>query len=274
LNALTQRQGWLAQLELGYQSRGDKTRLVHSKRQGPLAVQRAFYPEGDVCHTYLLHPPGGVVAGDQLNIELAVDTAARVLLTTPGATKFYRSEGLKSHLKQTLRVSGRGSLEWMPLENIFFNQTQCRIDTEVLLDEEAQFIGWEINCFGRPSNCETFSDGSIWSQMRIYRAGAPVLFDRFATQGAEMIDSTVGLRGVSGHSIMVATLADLEVVEAVQSLLQSNPLAGATHFDGMLVVRTISEQSHEVLALFQQVWRLVRPAVNGLEACTPRIWAT
>lgn len=274
MNALTQRQGWVAHLQLGYQQRGDKTRLVHSKREGPLAVQRAFYPEGDVCHTYLLHPPGGVVAGDELNIDLRVEEDARVLLTTPGATKFYRSTGPQASVRQSLHISPGASLEWMPLENIFFPETRSRIITEVHLQSGSQFIGWEINCFGRPSKAERFEQGELTSEMRIFRDSSPVLFDRFATSGAASIDSAVGLRGVGGNSTLVATLDDPALVEQVQALLQSNPLAGATLVDGLLVVRTISEQSHQVVALFAQVWKLIRPSVNGREACMPRIWAT
>lgn len=271
---MTERQGWFAKLELGYQQRGEKTRLVHSKREGPLAVQRAFYPEGDVCHTYLLHPPGGVVAGDQLHIDLKVEAGASVLLTTPGATKFYRSTGPVANVRQSLHVAAGASLEWMPLENIFFPETNSRILTEVNLEAGAQFIGWEINCFGRPSNSERFESGTLTSEMRIYRAGMPLLFDRLATEGESAINSPVGLRGVSGNSTLVATLDNPEIVERVQSLVHSNPLAGATCVDGLLVVRTISEQSHQVLALFAEVWKLIRPQVNGREACMPRIWAT
>lgn len=274
MNAITEPQGWLAQLQLGYKLRGDKTRLVHSKREGPLAVQRAFYPEGEVCHTYLLHPPGGVVAGDQLNIDLHVESGAKVLLTTPGATKFYRSKGAKSHLKQTLCVEAEGSLEWMPLENIYFNDTNCEILTEVYLASGSKFIGWEINCFGRPSNAERFSGGALKTEMRIYREGSAIFFDRFQTQGESMISSPVGLRGISGCSMLVATVDDLELVEQVQTLLSDEPLAGATLVDGLLVVRFLCEQSHHVVALFTEVWRLIRPRVSGLEACLPRIWAT
>lgn len=274
MNAMTERQGWQAKLELGYKQRGDRTRLVHSKRSGPLAVQRAFYPEGEVCHTYLLHPPGGVVAGDQLNIDLSVESGASVLLTTPGATKFYRSTGAQANLTQRLHVSDNASLEWMPLENIYFPQTKSRILTEVHLHQRAQFIGWEINCFGRPSNAERFEQGEVHSEMRIYRDGAPLLFDRFSTSGESAINSAVGLRGISGNSTLVATLTDTELAEQVQQLLAGNQLAGATVVDGLLVVRTISEQSHEVMALFAEVWRLIRPSILGREACMPRIWAT
>lgn len=274
MNALTGRQGWHAELTLGYQLRGDKTRLVDSKREGPLAVQRAFYPEGEVCHTYLLHPPGGVVAGDDLNIDLQVSKDAKVLLTTPGATKFYRSIGPVAEVSQRLTVAGGGSLEWMPLENIFFPGTQSHIVTEVHLETGAHFIGWEINCFGRPSNEERFETGQLSSEMRIYRDGEPVLFDRFATDGASLIDCSIGLKGVSGYASMVATVDDQDLLEQVQQLLSDDPLSGATLMDGLLVVRTISEQSQEVISLFSSVWRLIRPQSLGKEAVVPRIWAT
>jgi len=274
VNALTGRQGWHAELTLGYQLRGDKTRLVDSKREGPLAVQRAFYPEGEVCHTYLLHPPGGVVAGDDLNIDLKVSKDAKVLLTTPGATKFYRSIGPVAEVSQRLTVAGGGSLEWMPLENIFFPGTQSHIVTEVHLEAGAHFIGWEINCFGRPSNEERFETGQLSSEMRIYRDGEPVMFDRFATDGASLIDSSIGLKGVSGYASMVATVDDQDLLEQVQQLLSDDPLSGATLMDGLLVVRTISEQSQEVISLFSSVWRLIRPQSLGKEAVVPRIWAT
>ncbi|MEY3037611.1 MAG: hypothetical protein RL143_178 [Pseudomonadota bacterium] len=274
MNALMQRQGWQAHLELDYQYRADKTRLVRSKREGPLAVQRAFYPEGDVCHTYLLHPPGGVVAGDSLNIDLQVAADARVLITTPGATKFYRSMGPTGTVVQKLQVSSGASLEWMPLENIFFPGTKSQITTEVELSDGAMFIGWEINCMGRPSNDERFESGKLSSQMKIYRNGEPVLFDRFATDAESAVNCAVGLRGVSGYASMVATLDDEEALEAVQQLLAGNTLAGVTVVDGLMVVRVISDQAHQVVSLFANVWKIIRPYVSGRDAVPPRIWAT
>jgi urease accessory protein len=58
--------GWQASLNLSFANRFNKTLLVQRKHSGPLTVQRPFYPEGDVCHVYLLHPPGGIVGGDEL----------------------------------------------------------------------------------------------------------------------------------------------------------------------------------------------------------------
>ena len=62
-------EGWQATLSLGFARVGVRTVLARRRQRGPLAVQRPFHPEGDVCHVYLLHPPGGVVGGDTLDIR-------------------------------------------------------------------------------------------------------------------------------------------------------------------------------------------------------------
>ena len=85
--------GWLAELHLRYEYRHARSVIAARHHQGPLTIQKPFYPEGDVCHTYILHPPGGVVGGDILNINITVADGAHALLTTPASGKFYRSAG-------------------------------------------------------------------------------------------------------------------------------------------------------------------------------------
>jgi urease accessory protein len=106
--------GWQARLELGLAQWAGRTVLAHKRHFGPLTVQRPFYPEGGPCHIYLLHPPGGVVGGDRLEIAVEVGEGAHALITTPGATKFYRSAGPRAHQIQHLSVAGGGVLEWFP----------------------------------------------------------------------------------------------------------------------------------------------------------------
>ena len=65
-------EGWSAKLSLSFERALAKTNLRVSERVGPLSVQRPFYPEEDDCHAYVLHPPGGVVGGDQLELNVQV----------------------------------------------------------------------------------------------------------------------------------------------------------------------------------------------------------
>lgn len=79
------------------------TRMGKTMHYGPLRVQRPFFPEGpDVLHMYLLHPPGGLVGGDYLAIQVSAIDQARVLVTTPSAGKLYRNESSLDQLQQVV----------------------------------------------------------------------------------------------------------------------------------------------------------------------------
>ena len=137
-------QGWQAKLELGFAHQHGKTVLAHRRHVGPLTVQRPFYPEGDVCHVYLLHPPGGVVAGDCLTIDINAATDSAALVTTPAAGKFYRSDGKLARQQVSLTVAANATLEWLPQETIIYEGAQVASEMRLELAAGARFIGWEI----------------------------------------------------------------------------------------------------------------------------------
>ena len=73
---------------------------------------KSRFPEGqEVCHAIVLHPPGGVVGGDELAISVDVGAAAQAFLTTPGAAKWYKANGHVSKQDVTLTVETSAPLE-------------------------------------------------------------------------------------------------------------------------------------------------------------------
>ncbi len=268
--------GWAASLELGFARRDDRTVLAERRQRGPLAVQRPFYPESGVCHVYLLHPPGGVAGGDDLDIRVRVGQGARALITTPGATKFYRSAGPQARVRQRLRVEPGGMLEWLPQELILFPGARVRVATEVDLIADARLIAWEVQTLGRPALAERFSPGEADLGFAVRRDGRPLLLERLRLGAEADLSGPSGLRGLPVCGALVAGPAGLEDLAAARALdlPAAVPALGLTLVDGLLVARCLAPRIEPVQVALRGLWGLLRPRLLGLSPCPPRIWST
>jgi urease accessory protein len=266
--------GWLASLGLGFEPRGGRTVLTHRRHRGPLTVQRPFYPEGGVCHLYLLHPPGGIVGGDGLEVAVEIADGAHALLTTPGAAKLYRSAGPRATLHQRLRICNGAVLEWLPQENILFPGARVDMRTEVELTGDGRFIGWEMHCFGRPAVGERFACGSADLRLRLHRNGKPLLLERLRAEEAQ--SGLSALRGYPLCATLIASGASADDLEAVREGLpapEGTPL-GVTLVEDLLIARGLGHAVEPLRRFLITVWGILRPRLLGRPACPPRIWAT
>lgn len=273
-------QGWKAHLNLGFKKSTTKTVLASRSQLGPLTVQRPFYPEGDVCHLYLLHPPGGVVGGDELRINVSLEENANVLITTPGATKFYRSGDSKQKGKlaiqeQILKIANGCSLEWFPQENIFFDNTHTNLLTRVELEGKAQFLGWEINCYGRPASKELFLSGKVTTRLELYRDSKALILDGLSVGNNNALLSSTSLDSYPCFGTFLATQVNKEMLEKARKAINTYELPiGLTLMDDILVARCLGHYSEQVSTTLKQVWSCIRPSIINREACHPRIWST
>jgi urease accessory protein len=276
LNALQQDASWLAQLELVYAKRSDKTIIAQRKHLGPLTVQRPFYPEVDVCHSYVLHPPGGVVGGDRLQLAVTVESGAHALITTPASAKFYRSQGATAQQQQRLCVKDGAVLEYLPQDTILFDACQVSTTTRVDLTAAAKFAGWEILCQGRPASGEKFSHGQCRQAYEMYREGKPLVIERTHLQGNTQLQSAKwGLANYPVLGTMLVSDANAQLLEQARQIhVDCAALFSATLINGVLVCRYLGYQGIEARECFAQVWAAIRPQWIGREACRPRIWDT
>lgn len=266
-------EGWRASLRLTLRASHGRTVLAERAHEGPLVVQRPFYPEGPVCHLYLVHPPGGVAGGDHLSLQLVAQSGAQGVVTTPAATKIYRSFGGRiARMEQHLEATD-STLEWLPQETIVFRGARARLSTQVSLSGRARFIGWEILCLGRPASGERFDAGELHQDFGISVDGRPLWLDRLRLRGNEATMSEPW--GLGGEPVLGTLLA----CPATPALLQSARATCAEHtacslVDGVLLVRLRGSSGEAVRQEFERIWRALRPAFTGLAAHAPRIWAT
>ncbi|NEX61149.1 urease accessory protein UreD [Noviherbaspirillum galbum] len=270
------KQHWHARLSLGIARAGDASRLMERNHQGPLRVQKPLYPEGNaVCHTIIVHPPGGVVGGDQLAINAVIAEGAHALLATPGAGKWYKSNGHESRQQVTLEVGRGATLEWLPQETIFFDRARVQLEHAVTLAEDAAYIGMEILCFGRSASGETFGEGRVTQATSIRRGGKLVWFEQGAIDAATpAMRSPLGLAGNTVCATLIAAGKPLApaLVAALRALAPGE--IGVTQMKTLVVVRHLGNSSQSARRLMLEAWRLLRPAIAGREAVVPRIWNT
>lgn len=280
-----QDRSWSAKLELQLEHSRASTRLSRSRHSGPLYVQKPFYPEGrELAHVYLLHPPGGIVSGDHLEIQVDIKADAAALVTTPGAARIYRAREQQPLQRQQvkLNVGANASLEWFPLETIVFDGACVELSTTIDITEGSHFIGWELCCFGLPASGALFKQGRFQQHYLLRKDGVPLFVDRMVVDVDHdaILQSSAGMQGntVSGFFLLgpiadndEALLAQLRKVLAEQG---AETVAAISKVGDCYIGRYLGHSAEQGRKLFTAWWHLLRPQLLGLKACEPRIWAT
>lgn len=271
--------GWPARLSLHYTRDGERTIALDS-HTGPLRVLRRLYPEGPgICHHVMVHPPGGVVGGDVLQIEGRLDADSHALITTPGATRFYRSAGALAQQLVHLQLATGARLEWLPLETIAHRDCVAENRITLALAPGAECLGWDLLALGLPAAGETFDRGSFQQHLEL-----PGLWlERGLLRGNDtrLLHSPLGLAGQSvlgslwfaAGSAWSATRRD-RLLEAARDLI-GPAQAGVSAVHGQLVVlRLLAARVEPAMQLLQAVRAAWRLAAWGLGAEPPRVWRT
>ncbi|MFT4873534.1 urease accessory protein UreD [Congregibacter sp.] len=271
---------WRAQLDLSFKESGGRTRLNHCLHEGPLRVQRLFYPEPTgKAHCYLLHPPGGVVLGDELQINVALESG-EALITTPSAGRFYTVTDHKESQRQTVHLSvHEGRLEWLPQETILFNGVNAQLRTRIDLKETSELAFWDVVVLGRPACGETFSRGRLQQNLEVYREGQALLIERLAFEAGDRVSqSRMGMQNQSTVGIMLLTeMPTAPLIDHWLSSVNSASNNGAftvTQRGGLMIARYLGDDAQRCREGFARLWSKAVDELRGTVPATPRIWHT
>lgn len=273
---------WQAKLQLDYTLQAGRT-VARFQHEGPLRILQSLYPEGDaVCHNVLVHPPGGLVGGDTLTVDVTVAPGAHGLITTPGASRFYRSLGEPALQHNRLRLSEGARLEWLPLETIAYSGCLAESRTELQLAPGAELIGWDICALGLPHADQPFVQG----QLRLHTELPGHWLERGLLDATDrrLMDSPLGLAGQRCCAMLYLTCgSDLPrarrdaALDLARTAIQDHALqksAGATAPNPrVVVVRVLAPVVEPALQLLRAVRNAWRGGLWQQDATQPRIWA-
>jgi urease accessory protein len=273
---------WHARLSLDYRLRSGRTAALFA-HDGPLRILQSLYPEGDaVCHNVLVHPPSGLVGGDTLDVAIHVEAGRHGLVTTPGATRFYRSEGETALQHTRIALEPGARFEWLPLEAICYTGCLAENRLQVRLAPGAEMIGWDVTALGLPQAGQPFASGRLQQHLEVEGAWLERgLIDAGDTRLME------GPLGLAGHrcvaTLFFASGSPIErprrerLLELAREAIGGHDLArsaGATAPNPhLLVVRVLSPLVEPAMQLLKAVRSAWRPAAWNIPAVAPRTWA-
>jgi urease accessory protein len=273
---------WRADLKLDYTLESQRT-VVRYLHQGPLRILQSLYPEGDqICHNVLVHPPGGLVGGDTLDIQVTVAEGAHVLVSTPGATRFYKSGGHPALQQVVAHLADNAKLEWLPLEAIAYNDCEAINRAIFNLAPSAELITWDVTALGLPSSDMAFTQGHFQQHVEI----PGVWLERGNIRGEDTrwLNSPLGLAGgkclaslVFASGSAIDSDRTTQALEAAREVIESHPLrlqAGITcAHPQVIVLRVMSPLVEPTMDLLKKVWAVWRHTLWALPSTPPRIWS-
>lgn len=275
--------GWHGQLDLHYTRNGERT-IALDRHDGPLRVLQRLYPEGPgICHHVLVHPPGGVVGGDTLQLDARLDPGTHALITTPGATRFYRSAGEPALQGTRAQLAAGARLEWLPLEAIAYSGCDAENRLRFDLAPGAEMMGWDVLALGLPAANQAFVLGRFRQHLEL--PGVWLERGQIAAGDSLLLDSPVGL---AGHRVLgtlwfaagsaLAPARRDALLDSAREVAAAGPLArqaGVTAPQPPLVVlRVLADRVEPLMQLLIAVWARWRAEAWALPADMPRIWRT
>jgi urease accessory protein len=274
---------WHAKLAINYRLEQGRTVARH-EHSGPLRLLQSLYPEGDaVCHNVLVHPPGGLVGGDTLDIKVHAQTGTHALITTPGATRFYRSEGAVALQRTHLALEPDARIEWLPLEAICYSG--CLAENRLTMDlaPGAELIGWDVTALGLPQAKQPFDLGRFCQHIEV--PGVWLERGRLDASDSRLLTSPLGLAGMQCiASIFFITGSALHrerkqaALDSARALISAHPLANTAGVTSphpqIIVARVLAplvEPAMELLRAIRATWHV---DMWNKPASPPRIWST
>lgn len=274
---------WEARLDLEFNMARGRSYLAKKCHAGPLVLQKTLHPEGDaVCHGVVIHPPGGIAGGDALTLNVTVAEHAKALLTTPGAGKWYKANGHVASQYCQFDIQDNACFEWLPQENILFDESAVKLSSYINLAASAKYVGWDIICLGRQAQHEQWQAGLMQQTVSIKRAGKLIWNERALLEPTHrLFKSIVGLRGniVSASFVIAAGNVPADMLDACRTIkpnfeLDADAKYAVTALPEIFAARYVGQSSQSAKAYFEMLWQQLRPWYAEREAVRPRIWNT
>jgi urease accessory protein len=217
--------------------------------------------DGSVC-VPLLNPTGGVLGGDRLRTRIGVGAGASVCVTTPSATRVYRSDGAAARIETRIEVAPGAVLEYVPEHLIPHPGARLVQRLELDVADGGRALVWDAYSLGRVARGERFRFERLDLASSIRVAGRLAFLDR-----ARLVPSDSAPEAAAGLSY-VGTLVAIGPETAgwegwaaeLESLaVPADTRVGASALGASgLAMRVLAATAHSLEAVLADRWAALR----------------
>jgi urease accessory protein len=259
-------------LRLQFSRRERDTVLSQSRFTLPLQALTPLQLADGTAYLMLLNPTGGILGGDHLRSEIIQETNTHVCLTTPSASRVYRTLRHPSIQETVIRLGECATLEYLPDHVIPHAGSALRQTLRVEMARGSRAILLDAIAAGRVSHEDPWLFREIDSRVEVLMCGKPVFLNRTrivpALQNPRRLGvmedfkyiASMGILGegqMEWESVAAAMTAELATVPSVRGGIS---LLG----QGGCVVRYLTRTASELTGMNQQLWDTARELVIGL----------
>jgi urease accessory protein len=155
------------------------SQLNHQSFRAPMHLSKPHL-DGDTLVVNVVNPTAGLFEGDEVSCKVHVETRARLLLTSPSASRAHCMAGKgEAQLTQNFSVEKDGWLEVLPEFFIPQAGTLYRQKTRVDLQEGSGFLFFETLAPGRVASGEAFEFQYLDWETDIFYGGVSVVREKY-----------------------------------------------------------------------------------------------
>jgi urease accessory protein len=265
-------------LRLRFARRGENTILAQSRFTLPLQALTPLTLADGASYLMLLNPTGGVLGGDHLVTEIVQEAETHVCLTTPSATRIYRTAKQPAILQTVIHVGEGATLEYFPDHVIPHVGSALRQSLRVELGRGGRAILFDSLASGRVAHGERWAFTEIDSRAEIISRGHPVYLNRTKIIPASMRPDRPGMMEEFDYMSCMVLFADGCTDWNNVSGALNEELAGATNVRGAAtllsrggcVLRFLARSASDMTLTNKRLWDSARGLLLHLPAFAHR----
>jgi urease accessory protein len=251
-------------LRLAFERRDGRTVLTERRFTLPLqALEPVDLDDTGGLTLMLLNPTGGILGGDALDTFVSLGAGSHVCLTTPAATRVYRSAGPGATQRFAAEVGEGGVLEYFPDHLIPSPGARLAQRLEVTLAPGGVFLGVDAWAVGRAARGEAWRFAELDTAFTVQDARGLLLCERSVLSGARGWD---GLGGAEGHAYVATFVTVGPALEDWSTLAVGMSAAAAAASTGSRFAVT-------ALGCGGALARLLCPSAPSLAESVSTLWA-